>query len=277
VVASQALWQHGPAAFALALAILLLLHPDPGRARLFAAGIATAGIVCFRPQNLVFAAPIVAWVLWRHRRAALWFLPGPLVLWSAAVAYNAWYFGSATGGYAELEAMLPVSHRVGGYWTGDVLTGAAGTLVSPSRGLFVFCPWIAVALAALPFAYPRLRPWPLVGLLLAALVAFLAQLATFSIWWGGHSFGPRFWIDATPLFAIVLGVACEWSWERCRPVTALLMLTGAFAIAVQCLGAFCYPSSWNRSPVNVDQAHERLWDWRDTELTRCWREGPKQR
>ena len=97
------------------------------------------------------------------------------------------------------------------------------------------------------------------------------------IWWAAHSFGPRFWIDATPLFAIVLGVALEWSWKRSRPLFAALVLTGAFAIGVQLLGAFCYPSTWNRSPVNVDQAHERLWDWRDTELTRCWNEGPKTR
>jgi hypothetical protein len=230
-----------------------------------------------RPQNLVFALPIVAWVVAHHRRAALWFLPGPLVLWSATVAYNVWYFGTAAGGYRELEAMLPVSHRVGGYWTADVLAGAAGTLVSPSRGLFVFCPWIAIALATLPFAWRRLRPWPLAWLVLLALPPFLAQLAAYSIWWGGHSFGPRFWIDATPLFAIVLGIALEWSWERSRPLFGALVLTGVFAIGVQLLGAFCYPSTWNRSPVNVDQAHERLWDWRDTELTRCWNEGPRKR
>jgi hypothetical protein len=276
VVASQALWQHGPAAFALALAIVLLLAPDPGPTRLFAAGVATAAIVCFRPQDLVFALPILVWVCAHHRRDTLWFLPGPIVLWSATVVYNLWYFGSPTGGYAELEAMLPVSHRVGGYWTADVLTGAVGTLLSPSRGLFVFCPWIAVALAMLPFAFARLRPWPLVWLLLLTLPVFLLQLAMFSIWWGGHSFGPRFWIDATPLFAIVLGVALEWSWEHARPLTGVLLLTGACAIGVQLLGAFCYPSTWNRSPINVDQAHERLWDWHDTELTRCWREGPKK-
>jgi hypothetical protein len=277
VVASQALWQHGPAALALAAAIALLVAPAPGRARLVAAGVAIAVLVCVRPQNAVFAAPLVAWMLWQDRRSARWLLAAPLVLGGAMVASNVWYFGSALGGYAELEAMLPVSHRVAGYWTGDVIAGAAGTLVSPSRGLFVFCPWIAVALAVLPFTWRRLQAWPLVRCALLALPVFLAQLATFAIWWGGHSFGPRFWIDATPLFTILLGLALAWSWERARPVTALLLASGAFAIAVQCLGAFCYPSTWNRTPANVDQAHERLWDWHDTELTRCWREGVKRR
>ncbi len=277
VVASQALWQHGPAALALAVAIALLLEPAAGRGRLFTAGVAIAAIVCVRPQNAVFALPLLAWALSRHRRAAPWLLVPQFVLVGAMVASNVWYFGNALGGYAELEAMLPVSHRVAGYWTGDVLAGAAGTLVSPSRGLFVFCPWIAVALAVLPFTWRRLRPWPLARWALLALPIFLLQLAAYAIWWGGHSFGPRFWIDATPLFAILLGIALAWSWERARPVTVLLLATGVFAIAVQCLGAFCYPSTWNRLPVNVDQAHERLWDWHDTELTRCWREGAKRR
>ncbi len=274
---SQALWQHGPAAFALALALVQILRPDVGRGRLLLAGIATALVVCCRPQNAIFALPIVAWVIVRHRRAALWFAPGLIVLGAATVGWNLWYFGAASGGYAELERMLPVSHRVGGYWTADVLAGAAGTLVSPNRGLFVFCPWIPIALAVLPFAGRRLRPWPLALLALLSLPVFLLQLAAFSIWWGGHSFGPRFWIDATPLFAIVLGVALAWSWDRCRPVTVALLLAGAIAIAVQAIGAFCYPSTWNRSPVNVDQKHERLWDWRDTEIGRCLRECGSKR
>jgi hypothetical protein len=46
-------------------------------------------------------------------------------------------------------------------------------------------------------------------------------------------------------------------------------VTIAFSIAVQVVGAFCYPSTWNGQPRSVDLNHERLWDWRDTELSRC--------
>jgi hypothetical protein len=47
----------------------------------------------------------------------------------------------------------------------------------------------------------------------------------------------------------------------------------AFSIGVQMIGAFYYPSSWNDTPASVDEDHRRLWDWRDTELTRCLAEG----
>ena len=50
-----------------------------------------------------------------------------------------------------------------------------------------------------------------------------------------------------------------------RTVTA-----GLFAAT----GAFCYPNDrWNTQPVDVDLHHERLWDWRDLQITRCWRQG----
>jgi hypothetical protein len=52
-------------------------------------------------------------------------------------------------------------------------------------------------------------------------------------------------------------------------LVAISALTVGFSIAVQLIGAFCYPSSWNLEPRNVDTHHERLWDWRDTELSRC--------
>lgn len=43
----------------------------------------------------------------------------------------------------------------------------------------------------------------------------------------------------------------------------------ALSIGVQFLGAEVYPSGWEVIPNNVDQNRERLWDWTDSEMTRC--------
>lgn len=268
-VASQSLWQHGPAALALTLAVALLLRPNATRASLCMAGLATVAVVGFRPQDVVFSVAIFAWVTLRYRGGVAWFMAFPLLIGAALAASNYWAFGNAVGGYAEMLSILPHSHGVASYWTTDVAGGASGTLFSPSRGLFVFCPWIAVALATLPASHVRLKRWSLIGTLLLALIPYLLQLALQSVWWAGHSFGPRYWTDVIPLFAIVLGSALEWSWERSRPVFGVLLLSGLIAIGVQAIGAFCYPSSWNNHPGNIDQQHERLWDWRDSDLTRC--------
>jgi hypothetical protein len=102
-------------------------------------------------------------------------------------------------------------------------------------------------------------------------------VALFSVWWGGHSFGPRLLADVLP--ALVLGLVPVWRtvW---RPGPRRWLAGAAFAasVLVEAVGAFHYPSprhvEWNWTPKDVDWAHERLWDWRDPQLLRLLRNGP---
>ncbi|MEO6808948.1 MAG: hypothetical protein ABI353_07530, partial [Isosphaeraceae bacterium] len=277
-VASQAPWQHGPAALCLTLAVLLLLPERPTRFRLVAAGLATALMVVCRPIDLVFSATIGLWVLTHHRRPQrLWFFGPSGAVALGLVGFNLWYFETLSGGYAQIEAMHPWAHGVKGTWTGNPINGALGTLFSPSHGLLSFTPWVAFALAALPLAVSMPRNWSLPRWLLVSLAPYFVLLATYSCWWGGHSFGPRFWIDAVPLFALPLGLGLDWAWRHCRLALGLAMVAVTVSVAVQGIGAWCYPSSWHGVPFSADRHHERLWDWRDSELTRCLKEGPRPR
>jgi hypothetical protein len=274
MTASQSPWQHGPAAFALAVMLALLLPEPISRARLVLAGGACALIACSRPGVGFLSLLAVAWVAYRHRRRAGWFLALPCVLGGLVAGYNLFYFGHPLGGYHELMHIVgPETHAVGGYWDASFRASLPGALVSANRGLFVFAPWIPLALATLPAVAPALRPWPLVRVLLLGIPILLLQVGTQSTWWGGWSFGPRLWTDVVPLFAIVLGFALAWARRRAPAFHAVLLAAGGVAIAIQAFGAFHYPSSFNHSP-NVDHHHERLWSWRDGELARGWREGP---
>jgi hypothetical protein len=71
------------------------------------------------------------------------------------------------------------------------------------------------------------------------------------------------------LFAIQLAFGLDWARARSRALVALAAMMILLAIAIQTLGAYCYPTDWNLRPAKVDLRHERLWDWRDTELSRC--------
>jgi hypothetical protein len=161
---------------------------------------------------------------------------------------------------------------VSGPWSSDVLGGLLGTLLSPSRGLFVFVPWAAVAVGLAPWTARRLREHPPLSWAVLGLGPFAAMLAAYSVWWGGFCYGPRYWTDAVPLLAILLACALDWCRRRARPVALLLMLAIAWAVALQALGAWLYPSSWNLKPTNIDTHHERLWDWGDSEVTRMIQE-----
>jgi hypothetical protein len=272
-VASQALWQHGPAALCLTLTMLLLLPSSVSRGRMLLAGFSTAMLVVVRSIDLVFALVVLAWVVRTHPRRLGWFLPGPLLLGIALVGYNLSYFDSLAGGQDQLERLHRRIHGVGGPWSGDLKAGMAGTLMSPNRGLFVFSPWVAVALAVSPASVRRLKPGTLPRWLLVSLVPYLFLLSKYSVWWGGGSFGPRYWTDACPLFGVLLACGLDWARYHSRGVRALFAVTVAFSVGVQAIGAFCYPSSWNFDPTDTDLHHERFWDWRDTELSRCLKEA----
>jgi hypothetical protein len=272
-VGSQAPWQHGAAALMLTTAVWLLLPRPVSRGRLVLAGLAAGLLVACRSIDVVFAAAITFWVAWQNRRDLAWFLPAPLLIGIALVGYNLYFFGALEGGQKALEAGHPEMHGVEGTLTGDPLLGGAGTLLSPSRGLLVFTPWIALVVVLLPRVAARIKSHSLIVWLLAAVVPYGLLLAKYSCWWGGCSFGPRFWTDAIPPLAILLGFVLDWAVERSRPARIGLGAAIAFSVGVQLIGVFYYPSSWNRAPTEVDHDHQRLWDWRDSELTRCLAEG----
>ena len=40
-------------------------------------------------------------------------------------------------------------------------------------------------------------------------------------------------------------------------------------------GAFETPCGWHEKPIEVDLDESRLWSWRDPQLLRCLRAGPR--
>ena len=98
------------------------------------------------------------------------------------------------------------------------------------------------------------------------------------MWWGGHSFGPRFAADiAVPLAILGAGAPAVLgrlpSFARAGAAVAAGLVV-AWSIGVQGVGAFYYPAGdWNGGPRDVDHAHDRLWDWRDPQIVRTVTSG----
>jgi hypothetical protein len=274
-VASQAPWQHGPAALSLTAALLLLVPRDPSRFRILLAGLSAAVLVSCRAIDLLFALILTAHVARHVPRKLPLFLTFPILLGSALLSYNLLYFGTLSGGQADLEAMHPELHGFPGAWSGDFLDGALGTLISPSRGLFVYCPWVPLSLilCLAPTVSRRLLSCPVVAWNVCGLIPYYLLLSRYAVWWGGFCFGPRYWTDAAPLLAVILAYALDWSVAKSRTLSALFALTIALSVLLQAVGAYCSPSSWCLSPTNIDRDHKRLWDWSDTEVSRSLREA----
>jgi hypothetical protein len=104
---------------------------------------------------------------------------------------------------------------------------------------------------------------------LGALAAFGLLISSYSVWWGGHCFGPRYWTEASPLLAIMLAESLEWARDRARFLLPVFALAVCWSVAVQAIGAATYPTGWETEHVDIDLKPERLWDWRDNEISRA--------
>lgn len=273
---SQTLWQHETVAFGLALALWAWLGPTSAisRRRLWLGGLGLAMAGAARPQVSPLVAIMLGWIAVRAgtRRAAI---PAAVVAAAAvlSLAANYHWFGHPLGDVWRLEAVHPQTHDVAGVLGAHPWTALAGLLVSPSRGLLVFSPIVLVALAGIGPAWNYDRDVRL-GWLLSGVAVELLAYSFYSVWWGGHTYGPRYALDVlVPLApAWALGMA-RLVRARRRAVVVLALL--AWSMVVAGAGAFVYANEgWNSFPNDVDTHHARLWVFGDSQIVRTLHSGP---
>ncbi|HET9369166.1 MAG TPA: hypothetical protein VFO19_02935 [Vicinamibacterales bacterium] len=285
--ASQALWSHGPAALLLAIGIFAATADDAratsvartaarSRWHLVFAGLAFMLAGSCRPLLAFFLAGHL-FATWRVRGASglLAFTIGVIVAAVPLGAYNIAAFGHIAGGAAVVEsgAVHRATHDVSSAWSGNPGAGLAGILFSPSRGVLIFMPVVLVALAGARDILQRrtMEVWSLV----VPAGLFVVGWSLYSVWWAGHSFGPRYAADlAIPLALVAAAAFGQMPRRRSSLRRAGLAAIVAWSLFVQSVGAFCYPGGdWNGTPADVDRAHARLWDWRDSQIPRTIRAG----
>jgi hypothetical protein len=295
--ASLAMWTHTPAVLGFAVALWALTT-----GRIAVAGIA-AGAACFsRPATAPAVALLGFYLVHRalsyggksagaaqSRMDVLRFSAGAALTGLTGVLYNYWLFGNAVGGAPFRTGFWVEELGTTGMFSGSLPVGLAGLLISPSRGILIYSPVVVVA------AYGAVRAWRasleserteapftradailLARYLSVAAVVILLTYSKFIAWWGGHGYGPRYLTDAMPfigpLFALGLSpLFGRTSRAGVGRVAAIAVLT--YSIAIQAIGAFCWPESWTLN--NNPPYRFRLWDWRESQIELCIRDGPR--
>lgn len=272
--ASQTLWQTETAVFGLALALLPFAVPrahisGPGSIAI-GVGLGLAGVT--RPQ----LAPAIGVLLagtWarskpRHAAAATAIIA---VFMAALCVANLQWFHHPLGALPLLQEVNARVHATGPSF-GLHLEGFAGLLISPNRGLVIFSPVVLVAAAGIRWSFAE--GWQSsVRWCVLAIAAQYALYGSYAVWWGGHTYGPRYLLDvlplATPLAALALA---QTGFGRLTILACSVAL--AWSIVVAATGAFCYPNEqWNVDPTDVDRDHSRLWAVSDNQIRRCWTRG----
>jgi hypothetical protein len=260
-IASQILWEHAATLLCLCLALAFVLGPERTTHR---AGIPVGLAVLVRPQNVFFAAGVLAYLWLRRRRA----VPGFLA-WGAPSAVFLLVFDLITLGspFATTRVWLPGTAP---------LEGVAGMFVSPSRGLLVYGPFLLVALAALATAWrePAAPASPhgdrvvLLRIMSLVLVANVVLFALHEEWWGGWAFGNRYLGDLAPVY--VVAIAHVWDRWVARPLArAAFAIAVGWAVLLQALGAayqyfYWDGRHWDATP-DIGRTPERLWSWTEAQ------------
>ncbi|HEY2293609.1 MAG TPA: hypothetical protein VGM86_23125 [Thermoanaerobaculia bacterium] len=263
VISSQALWQHGMAELLVIGALLLFTGPCTAP-RALAAGLLCGLIAANRPPDTILAAALGAYGLfWAGRRAALLAAAAALPM-GLVLLYNLGVAHHFAGGYGRVGKASFFQH--------DLLSGLGGLLLSPTRGLLVFSPFLLFLVLAWRHL-PRERGER--GLTLAMSAGVVLQLLLYAKadWRTGVSWGPRYLTDLLPLLVwmLVPVVASLRGLGR-----ACFLLAAGAAVAIEAIGAFWYTGASDSAIFAVASGPHPMraaWDWRNAPFIASLQQG----
>ncbi len=264
--ASRALWSQTVTLLLVSVAIWHLLSSEDGRTGFRPALTATllSWMYFVRPASSTAIILISIYVLLTYPDELLPYIGAGSIWLAGFVVFSLYFFGTPLPPYYHETwwmSLAQTRHRL------------AGLLLSPSRGLLVYCPIVLFVLYLVAVYWRSLRHRRLVLLALGVIVVHLALLSTITLWWGGWSYGPRELTDTVPFFAMLGILGCRAllddttiSLHGCAAIIAAGMVLFIISAIMNAPGALCESTlNWN-AWANIGEHRERLWDWRHAQF-----------
>ncbi len=269
-VSSQGLWQHGTVELFLSIALYFLVRSEKESKMILWASPFVALAVSARMSVGIIAAIIYLYVLINHRKEAIKFAIPAIIIALLLFSYNLYYFGTLTGGNARLEQKMAEFKGIP-IWVANFLPGLAGLLISPSRGLFTYSPFLIFSLSGIYYIFKN-KESSLYKYLILSSFLYLLLFSFYYEWFGGFTYGYRFLLDIIPILCLFLAFSINkiLTSNNLKLVFTFLV---AFSVFVQVVGFLNYPSGWNSIPKHIEKYPERLWDIRDNQILRCVKNG----
>jgi len=260
---SRSLWSHTGMVLFLSAALVLLVS----RMRVAIATLRTDVLyglglgTClfwsgFCRQHAATSAVAIGLYLVLHYRRTLFF---------TLLGGSAWVAGLVAFSMATFGTLQPPSVYGAGMMDGeDVANRFAWLMISPTRGLLVYCPYLLAIGAILVAGRKTLKN---AGLLFPAafvLTTHSLLIASFVGWHANSAYGPRYFSDVLPWFALLasMSVAALPELPRFRWPLGILLVAGfAWGIFVHQRGANS-PAAWlwNERPRMVgNEASVKEW------------------
>ncbi len=169
---------------------------------IFLAGFCLAWNVATRYAEAIFI-PVFAFWLFQSKiqnlksKILLVFL-APLAMTMLALA---------TFNYTRYGDLFNTGYLPNETFSGDLWTGVMGQLISPGRGLLLYCPVLWLSFWGIRPLWQRSRAET--GLALSIIFIHLFVYGKWFMWHGGYAWGPRFLIPTLPFWAIFLAPVVE--------------------------------------------------------------------
>ncbi len=202
---ARSLWSHDWMVLLLSASLLLVMvrrnlsggwRTDLGFGVLL--GTLQFGMLFTRAHGIYSTLAIGLYLVVHHRRMLLATIGAGSMWMAAGVALSLHTFGTLTP---------PTSYSLDTIDGHNVLDRFRWLMVSPSRGLAVYCPYVIAAVAILVIFRRHLVNG---GLLLPAGIAIAGNtilLACYNGWHMGSSYGPRYFCDVLPWFVVIVATA----------------------------------------------------------------------
>jgi len=278
--ASRALWQHGPSMFFLsfALYLLLLARDNPRLVQYVSLPLAYSFVI--RPTNAIPIFFLTLFVFFYYRKYFVKYM-----LWSLIIALPYFMINYTIYGMFISPYIFPSAHSTSiglDKFLRPTLTQLMGTLISPSRGLFVYSPVLLFSVFGAYFQFKNLRNRPPENVadrehlldvsLMLIIISHYLLISSFWHWWGGYSTGPRLFTDMLPFLIYFLIPVINYL-SRPQNKISLLRLSFLMCVLVSFFIHFQGATSdavyaWNNIPTSIDIDQGRLWDWSDPPFLR---------
>lgn len=274
VINSQALWQHGPLQIWIILTLLALPRDWTARGaglRFALCGVCLGLAGFMRPTAYILIPVWGLFFLVKNWRLAFLFGAGAVIGFVPQILYNLTYVPRGDGGYFQFifgHDYFKNIHPVQNFFS---------LLFSPSRGLFIFSPYMAVLGL---WAVPQVRKLSVILspplLLTWSSLAIFGIYLGFNVWWQGWCYGARFFSDILPFLFLLMVPPLQYLGSLRRviawPAFALFGLAVLWSVGVQAVGAARYDGEWD-GRVEVPIHPDLGWDWRDNTIRDAWSGG----
>lgn len=271
-ISSQDLWQHGASQLFLIITVYLLLKSKKTDLFYVLIGLSIGLAVAARYLNIIFAALFLIYILYRYRQKIVATILGVILPVSLVAIYQSYYLDKPwqTGYSCGPFINRSVSCIEG--WHSNFWDGFGGLLVSPSRGLFVFTPFLIISLLGIWKIWNKKKiENQLDNILLfkyisVGVIIFTIIMSKWWAWYGGYTYGPRMMVDIVPYLMLFLIPVVTGGYFKKKSLIIIFSLLVVFSVFAQFTGIIYWDGGWDDMSDTLSSDHSWLWDWSNSQL-----------